>query len=115
MRKFLQAVRPYIPGIKEFGIAMAMILPMILLGQVQAQTIDTALGGEVVKKGCTLINSVEKSLFLKLFCGSIFLWGVIKFLPTRKDGTGQMIAGIVGFLVLAKFTTIMQTFGMKCA
>ena len=113
-QSFAQAIRPFIPTFRDFLKTLPMLLAIFFLGSVNAQTIDDALGRDVTTKGCTLINSVEKSIFLKLLCGAIVLWGIIKFIPTRKDGVGQIIAGIVGFLVLSKFTTVMSTFGMKC-
>lgn len=116
---FVQAIRPFIPTLKDFFQAVPLLLLafaiMLLTGQASGQTIDNALGGSAVTtKGCTFVKSIESSIFLKIFCGAIVLWGIVKFIPTRKDGVGQIIAGIVGFLVLSKFTTLTQTFGMNC-
>lgn len=117
-QSFAQAVRPFIPTIRDFFQALPLLLGMfvymLLTGQAGAQTVDSVLGTEVTSKGCSLVNSIEKSIFLKLFCGAILLWGIIKFIPTRKDGVGQMLAGVIGFLVLSKFTTLTGVFGMKC-
>ncbi|GAA5533904.1 hypothetical protein [Deinococcus aluminii] len=115
MQNFVQSARPFIPTFRDFLQTLPVLLAIFFLGGgVDAQTIDQALGSDVTSKGCTLINSVESSIALKLLCGAVVLWGIIKFIPTRKDGVGQMIAGVVGFLVVSKFTTIMGVFGMKC-
>lgn len=117
-KTIVTAIRPYLPTAQDFKQLLPFFLAAIavmLLGQVGAQTIDGALGGPTVTtKGCTFIKSIETSIFLKLFCAGLVLWGVVKYLPTRKDGVGLMIAGVVGFLVLSKFTVLLTTFGMNC-
>lgn len=114
MKTVVHAIRPYIPGLRELVFSLGLFLLFLLLNQAAAQTIDTALGGNVTSKGCTFVKSVETSVAAKVFCAAILLWGIVKFLPTRKDGVGQILAGIIGFLVLSKFTAIMNTFGMNC-
>ncbi|WP_102128339.1 hypothetical protein [Deinococcus planocerae] len=114
MKTALHAIRPYIPGLRDLLFSLGLLLVFFLFNQVAAQTIDGALGTNVTSKGCNFVKSVETSIALKVFCGGVVLWGIIKFIPTRKDGVGQMLAGVIGFLVVSKFTSFMSTFGMNC-
>lgn len=112
--RFAATVRPYLPGIREVLFASFILLMFFFASHVSAQTVDSVAGTNVTTKGCNFVKSIDNAVLLKILCMAIAGFGIIKYLPTRKDGLGYVATGVIGFLVLSKFTTIMGVFGMSC-
>jgi len=115
LSRTLTAARPYLPGIRELILPLCLLALMLLSNHAAAAgnpTIDQAVGSNLTSQSASFIKSVQNSLVIKLLCAGIFLWGLLTYLPTRKNGVGQMIAGIAGFLILSRLTEILSIFGM---
>jgi len=111
----LASVRPYLPGIREFILPLGLLAVLLVSNHASAggtPTIDTAVGSNLTSNWKSIILSIQSSLVLKLLCAAVIVWGILKYIPTRKDGIGQIIAGIVGFLILSKLTDVLSVFGI---
>lgn len=107
-------VKPLLPTWQQLPIIL-LIAVYILLGlEAGAQTIDS-LSNNAGSKICTFGKSINTSLLVRGICVAVAAWGLVKWVPTRKDGTGEMIGGVVAFIVASKFMTILGFFGVNCS
>lgn len=103
-------------ALARFLPVLALVAVGVLLGidLAQAQSIDSLGGSNIGSKLCTFGKSVDNSTLGKGIAVAVFGWGVVRWLPTRKDGIPEMIGGVLAFLVVSKFNTILSMFGLSC-
>lgn len=99
---------------KEFFSLAALGLLFFIGTEAAAMSIDAMGGKEIGTQLCAFGKSIDKSIFVKGVCMAVAAYGLAKWLPTRKDGTPEIIGGIIGFVISTKFTTVMGWFGVKC-
>lgn len=109
---FIQALLP--SNRKEFFSLAALSLLFFIGTEAAAMTIDSMGGQEAGTQLCSFGKSVEKSIFVKGLCVAVSAYGLLKWLPTRKDGTNEMVGGVIGLIIASKFMTIIGWFGAKC-
>lgn len=112
---FIRAITPYVPSKAEVLRLLPVAALLLIFGNgALASGVDDFGGKEVGGTLCTFSKSLANSVAVKGICAAVFVWGLLKWLPTRKDGTAEMAGGVIGFAIATKSTTVMGAFGIKC-
>lgn len=113
LSRFWSKVQRYAPTAQQVPLLLFIAVFVILGVDACAQNIDDLSGG-AGGKICAFGKSISSSLLAKGICVAVIAWGLLQWLPNRRDGVPQMVGGVAAFIVASKFDTILGFFSVSC-
>lgn len=113
LSRFWSKVQATAPSALYVPLLLLLVVIVLLGVEANAQTIDS-LSNNAGKPICAFGKSISTSLLAKAICVGVAAWGLLQWLPNRRDGMPQMIGGVIAFIVATKFETILGFFGVSC-
>lgn len=113
LSRFWSKVQRTAPGALQIPLLLLLAVFVLVGVEASAQSIDS-LSNNAGSPICTFGKSISTSLLAKAICVAVAAWGLLQWLPNRRDGMPQMIGGVVAFIVATKFETILGFFGVSC-
>ena len=113
LSRFWAKAQRFAPTAQQVPVLLFIAVFVILGVDACAQNIDDLSGG-AGGKICAFGKSISSSLLAKGICVAVIAWGLLQWLPNRRDGVPQMVGGVAAFIVASKFDTILGFFSVRC-